>query len=184
LSVEPQAAAERLRMSRVARESEAGTALGEGAAGEIQVRGPNVFREYWQRADATAAAFTADGWFKTGDVALREAGIYRILGRDSVDIIKTGGFKVSALEIEEVLRTHPAIAECAVVGVADEEWGQRVAVAAILQPGAVLELEALRAWAKQLLAPYKVPTLLRVVDDLPRNPMGKIVKPEIVPLFA
>jgi malonyl-CoA/methylmalonyl-CoA synthetase len=160
-----------------------GATLGDGTPGEIQVRGPNVFAEYWRRPAATAAAFTADGWFRTGDVAVRETGVYRILGRDSVDIIKTGGFKVSALEIEEVLRTHPAIAECAVVGVTDDEWGQRVGAAVILQPDAALELDALRSWAKQHLAPYKVPTLLRVVAELPRNSMGKVVKPDVARLF-
>ena len=103
-------------------------------------------------------------------------GSYRILGRESIDIIKTGGYKVSALEIEEVLREHPAIAECAVVGVADDEWGQRVAAAVVLRPATTLDLEALRAWAKERLAPYKVPTLLRVVDELPRNAMGKVVE--------
>src|SRR5690606_4110337 len=90
----------------------------ESTPGEIQVRGQNVFREYWHRPEATAKAFV-DGWFKTGDIAVRENNIYRILGRDSVDIIKSGGFKVSALEIEEELRNHDAIAQCAVVGVED-----------------------------------------------------------------
>lgn len=163
---------------------EAGTTLGDDVPGEIQVHGPTVFQEYWRRPEATAAAFTADGWFRTGDIAVRQAGAYRILGRDSVDIIKTGGFKVSALEIEEVLRTHPAIAECAVVGVADDEWGQRVGAAVILRPDAALGLDDLRTWAKQHLAPYKVPTLLRVVSDLPRNPMGKVLKPDVARAFA
>jgi malonyl-CoA/methylmalonyl-CoA synthetase len=163
---------------------EAGAVIVDEAAGQIEVRGPNVFREYWRRPDETRAAFTADGWFRTGDIAVRERGSYRILGRESIDIIKTGGFKVSALEIEEILREHPAIAECAVVGVADEEWGQRVAVAVMLRPGTTLALEPLRTWAKERLAPYKVPTLLRVVDDLPRNPMGKVLKPEVARLFA
>ena len=163
---------------------DADAAVGDDVPGQIQVRGPGVFREYWRRPGDTAAAFTADGWFRTGDVAVREGGSYRILGRESVDIIKTGGFKVSALEIEDALRTHPAIAECAVVGVADEEWGQRVAAAVILRPGATLALDALRAWAKERLAPYKVPTRLRVVDELPRNPMGKVTKPTVSTLFG
>lgn len=163
---------------------DAGAVLGDDAPGQIQVRGPGVFREYWNRPAATRAAFTADGWFRTGDVAVREGGSYRILGRDSIDIIKTGGFKVSALEIEEALRQHPAIAECAVVGVADDEWGQRVAAAVILRPGASLALDPLRTWAKQRLAPYKVPTLLQVVDELPRNPMGKVVKPAVASRLA
>ncbi len=163
---------------------DAGREVADDMPGEIQVSGPTVFQEYWRRPDATHAAFTADGWFKTGDVATRTAGVYRLLGRASVDIIKTGGYKVSALEIEEVLRTHPAIADCAVVGVKDPDWGQRVAAAVLLEPGAALELDALRAWAKQRLAPYKIPTLLRVLPELPRNPMGKVVKPNVARLFS
>ncbi|HVS16656.1 MAG TPA: acyl-CoA synthetase [Thermoanaerobaculia bacterium] len=152
--------------------------------GEIEVRGPALFAEYWRREEATREAFTADGWFRTGDVGVFEHGRYRLLGRSSVDILKTGGYKVSALEIEEVLRTHPAIAEVAVVGVADEEWGERVAAAVVLRPGAGLELDELREWSKQRLAPYKAPTLLRVVDELPRNTLGKITKPQVAELFA
>jgi len=163
---------------------ETGQPVDDGSPGAIEVRGGGVFQEYWGRAEETRAAFTADGWFRTGDVAVCERGSVRILGRASIDILKTGGFKVSALEIEEVLRTHAAIAECAVVGVADAEWGQRVGVAAILTPGATLAIDELRAWAKQHLAPYKVPTLLRVVEDLPRNPMGKVLKPAVTLLFA
>ena len=89
----------------------------DGAPGEIEVRGPSVFSEYWGQTDATRTAFR-DGWFRTGDTAVVENGVYRILGRTSIDILKTGGHKVSALEIEEALREHPAVAECAVVGVA------------------------------------------------------------------
>jgi malonyl-CoA/methylmalonyl-CoA synthetase len=163
---------------------DAGAPVDDDMPGQIQVRGPGVFREYWRRPAETRAAFTADGWFKTGDVAVRSRGSYRILGRDSIDIIKTGGFKVSALEIEEVLRQHPAIAECAVVGIPDDDWGQRVAAAVIPRPGEALTLEPLRAWAKERLAPYKVPTRLRVVDDLPRNAMGKVVKTEVAAAFS
>ena len=89
-----------------------------GTPGEIEVRGPNVFLEYWRKPDATREAFR-DGWFRTGDTAIVENGVYRILGRTNIDILKTGGHKVSALEIEEILREHDAIAECAVVGVPD-----------------------------------------------------------------
>jgi len=153
-----------------------------GAPGEVEVRGPNVFLEYWRRPEETRAAFR-DGWFRTGDTAVFEQGAYRLLGRSSVDIIKTGGFKVSALEIEEELRTHPAIAECAVVGVADLEWGERVCAAVELAAGATLELGALQAWARERLAPYKLPRALRNVAALPRNAMGKVVKPEVAKLF-
>jgi len=161
---------------------EQGNEVGPGIAGEIRVRGPGVFREYWRRPDATAEAFQ-DDWFRTGDVAVFENGVYRILGRSSVDIIKTGGYKVSALEIEEVLRTHPAIAECAVVGAPDPEWGERVSAAVVLRPAHGLTLDALRAWCKERLAPYKVPSQLAVVDELPRNAMGKVIKPEVRKLF-
>ena len=154
----------------------------DGTPGEIQVKGPNVFLEYWRRPEATAEAFQ-DGWFRTGDTAVRENSIYRILGRNSVDIIKTGGYKVSALEIEETLRTHPNIQECAVVGIADPKWGERVCVALVLKPDHQLTLEDLRDWAKERLAPYKVPADMQLVADLPRNAMGKVTKPEVKKLF-
>jgi malonyl-CoA/methylmalonyl-CoA synthetase len=163
---------------------DAGAAVGDDVAGQIEVRGATVFREYWRQPDATRAMFTPDGWLRTGDIAVRKHGSYRILGRESVDIIKTGGFKVSALEIEEILHQHTAIAECAVIGVADAEWGQRVAAAVVLRPAATIDLASLRTWAKQYLAPYKVPTLLSVVDVLPRNPMGKVTKAALVALFG
>lgn len=159
-----------------------GLPLGEGTAGELEVRGPSVFREYWQRPDETRQAFR-DGWFRTGDMAVIDRGSYRLLGRTSVDIIKTGGFKVSALEIEEVLRTHPSIAECAVVGLHDIEWGERVAAAVELRPGTSLSLDELQQWAKRQLAPYKVPRGLKTVAALPRNAMGKVVKGDVAGLF-
>jgi malonyl-CoA/methylmalonyl-CoA synthetase len=171
---------------------EAGRPLPEGEPGELRVRGPGLFREYWRRPEATAEA-CRDGWFATGDVALCEHGVYRILGRKSQDIIKTGGYKVSALEIETVLRDHPAIADCAVVGVPDSEWGERVAAAVVLAPAAAggaaaeapsLDLDSLRAWARDRLAPYRLPTLLQVVEDLPRNAMGKVVKARVVEQFV
>ncbi len=161
---------------------EAGVVIDAGRSGELQVRGPSVFDEYWQRPDETAACF-GDGWFATGDVAVVEDGSYRILGRKSTDIIKTGGYKVSALEIEEALRTHPAVRECAVVGVPDPEWGERVAAAVILNQGEALGLDGLRTWCKRRLAPYKIPSRLMVVTDLPRNPMGKVTKPALGKMF-
>lgn len=162
---------------------QSGAAVPDGASGEIEVRGPSVFLEYWRRLDETRAAFR-DGWFRTGDVAIVERGSYRLLGRTAVDIIKTGGFKVSALEIEEALRRHPAVADCAVVGVFDQEWGERVAAAVELGAGTTLAPAELQQWAEEQLAPYKVPRAVRVVDTLPRNAMGKVVKPEIASLFS
>jgi malonyl-CoA/methylmalonyl-CoA synthetase len=161
---------------------EHGELVSPGTPGEIQVKGATVFQEYWQNPEATAKAFQ-DGWFCTGDIAVVENGNYRLLGRMSVDIIKTGGYKVSALEIEEVLRSHPDIQECAVVGVADIEWGERVCAALVLENSQTLTLESLRSWAKEQLAVYKVPTQIRIVEELPRNAMGKVTKPTVVELF-
>src|SRR5208283_1831233 len=162
--------------------SESGQAVAPGSPGEIEVRGPSVFAEYWGKPDATRDGFR-DGWFRTGDTAVVENGVYRILGRTNIDILKTGGHKVSALEIEEALREHPAIAECAVVGVADPEWGERVAAALVLNEGNTLDLPSLRAWAKEFLAAHKLPSRLLVLDALPRNAMGKVMKPAIAAMF-
>lgn len=151
--------------------------------GEIEVRGGSVFQEYWGKPEVTIAAFH-DGWFRTGDTAAMESGVYRILGRSNIDILKTGAHKVSALEIEEVLREHPEIRECAVVGIPDQEWGERVAAAIVVQQGCTLELDALRSWAKERLATHKVPSRLVVVDSLPRNAMGKVTKPAVKDLFT
>lgn len=155
----------------------------EGVAGEIEVRGPGVFREYWNRPEDTRAAFR-DGWFRTGDEATVEDGFWRILGRRSVDIVKTGGEKVSALEVESALAAHPSIVECAVVGVPDPEWGERVCAAIVAAPGERVELEELRAWARERIAPWKVPTRLQVVEDLPRNAMGKVTKSAVKTMFV
>ncbi|MGI9030100.1 MAG: acyl-CoA synthetase [Ilumatobacteraceae bacterium] len=155
----------------------------EGQPGELLVRGSQMFVGYWERPDATAEAFV-DGWFRTGDVGIHEPDGYRLLGRSSVDIIKTGGEKVSALEIEEVYRTHPQIADCAVVGLDDTEWGQRVALAAVPAADAVPDGDGLRAWGKERLAAAKVPTRFAVVEELPRNTLGKVVKPEVAKLFS
>ena len=160
-----------------------GADVADGEPGELLVRGPQVFAGYWQRPEATADAFS-DGWFRTGDVAVREPEGYRLLGRSSVDIIKTGGEKVSALEIEEVYRTHPGIADCAVVGIADDEWGERVCAAVVPAAGADLDPGELRAWGKQQLASAKVPRRFLFVDELPRNTLGKVLKPEVTRLFS
>jgi malonyl-CoA/methylmalonyl-CoA synthetase len=164
----------------VRRADESGGIVADHEQGEIEVRGPSVFQEYWNRPEETAASFR-DGWFRTGDIAVVDDGDYRILGRSSVDIIKTGGYKVSALEIEDVLRTHADIRDCAVVGVADDEWGERVAVCVVCD--APVELDALRQWGKQRLASYKLPSLLRTSQELPRNTMGKVQKRRVRQLF-
>jgi malonyl-CoA/methylmalonyl-CoA synthetase len=154
----------------------------ERVEGEICIHGETVFKEYWANEEATRRAFR-DGWFLTGDISVIEGGAYKILGRKSVDIIKSGGFKISALEIEEVLRTHPDIQECAVVGVPDDEWGERVSAVVIPVTGRSIALEKLRKWAVDKLAKYKIPSDLLVVEELPRNVMGKVMKPAVRKLF-
>jgi malonyl-CoA/methylmalonyl-CoA synthetase len=161
-----------------------GVEVDKGAVGELLIKGPSVFTEYWQKPIATEEAFTKDGWFKTGDVVQEnKEGIFKILGRQSVDIIKTGGYKVSALEIEEVLREHPQIKECAIVGLPSDEWGQEIA-AAIVFKEPQFDLELLKDWLKEQLAPYKKPVYWKVIDALPKNAMGKVVKPIISKLFV
>ncbi len=154
---------------------------GDEESGEILVKGPNVFKEYWKRENATEEAFTIDGWFKTGDVAMTQNGSYKILGRKSADIIKSGGYKLSALEIEEVLRTHSFIGDCAVVGVEDEEWGEIVTVAYTAEQN--VNDEELKVWLKEKLPAYKIPRKYLQMENLPRNAMGKVVKKEVKKLF-
>jgi len=160
---------------------EQGNLVRKGEVGEILVKSESVFVGYWQKPDATAEIFTHDAWFRTGDTAQEdEDGYFKILGRSSSDILKTGGYKVSAIEIEEVLRQHPYIADCAVAGIPDEEWGEKVMAFLILKPQKTLTLEELRAWAKNYLALYKVPTQMQVLIDFPRNAMGKIIKKKLI----
>jgi malonyl-CoA/methylmalonyl-CoA synthetase len=154
----------------------------EGQPGEIEVRGPGVFLEYFNRPDVTAAAFD-NGWFRTGDMAVVEDGYYRIMGRLSVDIIKSGGYKLSALEIEAALLQHASICECAVVGVADDTGGETVVAAVVLAETQELTLDELRLWCRDRISKYKMPTQLLVVENLPRNAMGKVTKPAVRDLF-
>jgi malonyl-CoA/methylmalonyl-CoA synthetase len=153
-----------------------------GQAGEIQIKGKNVFSEYWGKKQATEKTFTDDGWFKTGDVAVVEKGYYRILGRDSIDIIKSGGYKISALEIEEVLRTHPSVSDVSVIGLPNEEWGEIVAAVLILNQND-LDLAALNQWLRQKMPAYKVPRQYKIATELPRNAMGKVTKNDLKQLF-
>jgi len=145
--------------------------------GRLQLRGPTLFTGYLNRPDATAEAFTADGWFRTGDVAAIDAdGMHRIVGRESVDLIKTGGYRVGAGEIETVLLGHPGVAEAAVVGVPDDDLGQRIVAFVVgdVRPEELIEL------VSQQLSHHKRPREVHVVDALPRNAMGKVLKKELV----
>ena len=155
---------------------------GESESGEIRIKGDNVFLEYWDNEEATKNSFK-DGWFCTGDVAVVEQGYYRIMGRSSVDIIKSGGYKLSALEIEGVLLTHESISEVAVIGVEDETWGEAVTAFAALRQGATLEFDSLKSWCEGKMSSYKIPKYLRIVEALPRNAMGKVTKPSLKKLL-
>lgn len=161
---------------------EAGRDLERGP-GELWIRGPSVFKGYLGREEATRGAFAEGQWFRTGDVAERaDDGSLRLLGRTSVDILKSGGYKLSALEIEEALRENAAVAEVAVVGLPDEAWGERVVAVVVPAPGRdeACAPDVLRGWAKERIAPYKVPREVIVASALPRNALGKVVKPELV----
>jgi malonyl-CoA/methylmalonyl-CoA synthetase len=152
-----------------------------GEPGELRARTPQLFSGYHGDAAATAASFDAQGRFRTGDTGLRgDDGFVRLLGRTSVDVIKSGGYKISALEIEAALRDHEAVADIAVIGVPDATWGESITACVVLRAGATLELDALKAFARERLATYKVPRALRVLPELPRNAMGKVQKKRLL----
>ncbi|UIX34870.1 acyl-CoA synthetase [Streptomyces sp. GQFP] len=154
------------------------TAYDSETVGEIQVRGPNLFTEYLNRPDATAAAFTADGWFRTGDMAVRDPdGYVRIVGRKATDLIKSGGYKIGAGEIENALLEHAGVREAAVTGEPDADLGERI-VAWIVpaDPQSPPDADELANHVAGRLAPHKRPRVVRYLDALPRNDMGKIMK--------
>ena len=145
--------------------------------GSLQVRTPTIFDGYLNRPDATAAAFDPDGWYRTGDAAvIGPDGMHRIVGRESVDLIKSGGYRIGAGEIETALLGHPGVDEVAVVGISDEDLGQRI-VAFVVGDAAAGELIEFVA---QQLSVHKRPREIRRVDSLPRNAMGKVVKNELL----
>lgn len=150
----------------------------EGAVGEIQVRGPNLFTGYLNRPDATAAAFTEDGWFRTGDMATLDTdGYVRIVGRKATDLIKSGGHKIGAGEIENALLDHPGVREAAVTGEPDPDLGERIVAWVVPADPAAPPTEAeLADHVAAQLAPHKRPRTVRHLAELPRNDMGKIMK--------
>lgn len=158
--------------------------------GELCVKSPSLFKEYWKLPEVTKESFTSDGFFRTGDAGrVDEDGYFVILGRTSADIIKVGGYKLSALEIESVLLEHQDVAECCVLGLPDKDYGEAVTAILVLESEAkrkreeelkpAMSLEELSSWAKDKLAPYKLPTRLILWDSLPRNAMGKVNKKEL-----
>ncbi|KAM0215054.1 hypothetical protein ACHAPQ_011515 [Fusarium lateritium] len=173
------------------------TKTGKERVGEIQLRGPTIFTGYWRNPEATAKEFTCDGWFKTGDIAIRrnvpDTGLgksgtwahgpaYFIQGRRSADIIKTGGEKVSALEVEREILSLVEVDECAVVGLPSEAWGQKVAAVVVLSEKSEdgMNLQQLRSALKPRITAYKIPQDMEIVETLPRNAMGKINKKELI----
>jgi acyl-CoA synthetase (AMP-forming)/AMP-acid ligase II len=148
-----------------------------GEIGEIIMRGPSLFSEYWRKPEATAAAFTSDGWFRSGDVGrMDEEGFVYIIDRKS-DMIISGGFNVYPLEVEQALMAHPAVGEVAVFGAADEKWGEAVTATVRLRDGEHATEDELRDFARTRVAAYKVPKrVLFVNDPLPRNTNGKLLR--------
>ncbi|ENN70246.1 hypothetical protein HUJ04_013123 [Dendroctonus ponderosae] len=160
----------------------------EGAdpVGELLVKGPGIFMRYHERPETTKREFTEDGWFRTGDLCQYsvEKKKFKMLGRKSQDIIKSGGYKISALEIESVILGSPLIKDCAVIGVSDKEWGQRVVAVVSVGPegDSPVKVEELIQYAELKLPKYAVPKEWRFVDSIPKNAMGKVNKKELVHL--
>ena len=153
-----------------------GATCAPGEVGDIEVKGPNVFSGYWRMPDRTREEFTDDGYFRTGDVGEMAADRYlRIVGR-AKDLIITGGLNVYPKEIEERIDALPGVAESAVIGVADPDFGEAVTAVVVAKPGHVLREADIVAVLKQEMAGFKVPKCVYVVDELPRNAMGKVEK--------
>jgi malonyl-CoA/methylmalonyl-CoA synthetase len=147
-----------------------------GEIGGIEVSGPNVFKAYWRMPEKTAEEFTADGWFKTGDVGKVDArGVVTIVGR-SKDLVITGGYNVYPVEVEGLLNELPGVAESAVIGVPHPDFGEAVVAVVVARPGATPAPDELIAALKTRIANFKVPKRVFVVSDLPRNAMGKVQK--------
>jgi fatty-acyl-CoA synthase len=147
-----------------------------GVHGEVCIKGPNVMKGYWNRPEATAEAIDTQGWFHSGDIGYLDDEDFLFLCDRVKDMVITGGENVYPAEIESILYGHPSILEVAVIGLPDDKWGEAVTAIAVLEKGTSLDLEELRAFAGDSLARYKLPTELRFVDILPRNPAGKVQK--------
>lgn len=154
------------------------------AKGEVCVSGPNVMKGYWNRPEATAEAIDAEGWFHTGDVGYLDADGFLFIADRVKDMVISGGENVYPAEVESVLYEHPAIGEVAVIGLDDERWGEAVTAVVVLKDGEDLSLEALREFATEKLARYKLPTRLHTIEEIPRNASGKVLKRELRVTFA
>ena len=156
-----------------------GAEVPQGQTGEIQIRGHNVMKGYWNLPDATKATITPDGWLATGDVGrVDEDGYFGIVDRTK-DLIILGGYNVYPREIEEVLYEHPAVAEAAVIGIPHDSLGEEVGAAVALKKDANVQPDELREYVKARVAAYKYPRRVWLVDALPKGPTGKVLKREI-----
>jgi malonyl-CoA/methylmalonyl-CoA synthetase len=147
-----------------------------GSPGPVEVRGPSVFSGYWRRPELTQTEFSLDGWFRTGDIGTFDGDGYLVLAGRSKDLIITGGLNVYPKEVEDVLDNAPGVAESAVIGVSDRDFGEAVVAIVVVQPAVELDTGEVRDFARRHLASYKVPKRVLVVDTLPRNAMGKVEK--------
>lgn len=152
---------------------------GQPITGHLYIRGRSVFGEYWQKPEETKSEFE-DGWFKTGDAAEYSNGTIKLLGRTSVDIIKCGGFKLSALEIETVLHEHADTTDVAVIGIPDETWGSKLVAVVSVKDAETFSIPRLLLWLEQKLPKHAIPKEVKLVKDIPRNAMGKINKKELI----
>ncbi len=150
-----------------------------GDIGDVQLRGPNIFKGYWKQPDKTAASFSADGWFRTGDLGYIEADGYLTLCGRSKDLIISGGLNIYPPEVERVIMEHPAVNACAVIGCPDAEWGERVTAVIVLHQTESVTGDELMRFCREKLAPYKSPKSIVFREDLPRNAMGKVQKAEL-----
>jgi malonyl-CoA/methylmalonyl-CoA synthetase len=160
-------------------DSETEEILPDGQIGDVQLRGPNVFKGYWRQPEKTAESFSADGWFRTGDLGFREKDGYITLCGRSKDLIISGGLNIYPPEVERVLMEHPAVAACAVIGCPDQEWGERVTAVVVLNRSEAVSEFDLIGFCRERLAPYKSPKVVIFRNNLPRNAMGKIQKAEL-----
>ena len=153
--------------------------------GELQVKGSMVFSRYLNKPAQTKESFTSDGWFKTGDTAefLSEHKVYKLAGRTSVDVIKSGGYKISALDIEREILAHPHIDDIAIMGLTDELWGQKIFALIVLKDNVKFNQEEFLEWCKKRLPKYQVPKLVKIIDKMPRNLLGKVNKKELIKVY-
>lgn len=162
---------------------DAGDPVPAGEVGEICIKGGNLFAGYWQMEEATASSFTTDGFFRSGDLArMDEDGYVTIMGRRK-EMLISGGENIYPLEVEQVLQSHPAVAESAVVGVPDARWGEIPGAGVVLRPGAQVTAEELTTYCRSRLAGYKTPKRWLFLPALPRTAIGKVIKPQLVQMI-